>query len=309
MVGLMKFYDRSEIRDVIAYIRLLCFPFDDSSFERVIAEPKRGIGDATIDALTNFAKKNGLSLFDALKTFPLKPKQRAAADGFIKAFDFNWHGMPPVDAVETLLDRSDYINMWKESKDPDKDDRLKNIQELKNDVIKEFDNLTDFLEQAALMTADDEKSFDPNSVAVMTIHAAKGLEFDTVFLPAWLDGIFPSQKSFNDEDIEEERRLAYVAITRAKRNCIISYSDYRTLFGEAYCERSRFIDEIDPQFLCFPHARQKQNSPNAKPRAPSVGMVGKFIQTEYGGGVVIEDKGDHYIVAVKGGIKKVASGK
>ncbi|MDR2412987.1 MAG: UvrD-helicase domain-containing protein [Rickettsiales bacterium] len=311
LIGAMKFYDRAEIRDVIAYARLLCFPFDDLSFKRIIGSPKRGIGDATINLLEEYARKNKLSLLDALKNFSLKPKQSEAAKEFLDLFNFDWRNMPTKDAVLQLLDKSGYLKMWKESKDLDKDDRLRNIYDLADNVIANFDSLPEFLEQAALMTSDDERDVSENSVSIMTIHAAKGLEFDTVFLPAWQDGIFPHRQSIDEGNIEEERRLAYVAITRAKRHCFIFYGA-RAQFGELYYKPSRFIDEIDRRFVskCGAMASVVRGFEKKKESARlrnSHSIVGKLAShSEMGKGVVIEDGGDILTIAFRDrGIKKV----
>ena len=318
LIGAMKFYDRMEIRDVIAYVRLLCFPFDDLSFKRVIGSPKRGIGDSTIKSLEIFAKQNHLSLFDSLKEFSLKPKQAAAAKEFRDLFDIDWNRMAPKDAVSELLEKSGYLKMWMESKDLDKDDRLKNIKDLVENVVANFDSLPEFLEQAALMTADDERDATEDSVSIMTIHAAKGLEFDTVFLPAWQDGIFPHRQAVDEGNVEEERRLAYVAITRAKRHCTILYGA-RAQFGDFYDVPSRFIAEIDGKFV--------ERSGVAKPKSSGFkfnkiehhkhpfinnksSMVGKLVtHPDLGTGVVIEENKDDEILTVAfkdKGIKKIA---
>ena len=260
LIGATKFYDRMEIRDVIAYLRLLVHPFDDMSFLRVIAKPRRGFGDKAIEKL----RASGTNLMSGLRNAPLAPKLRAAADEFLSAFDFDWASMPPRDAAQTLLDRVGYTKMWSESKDPDAPDRLQHIRELITSVISKYDTLPDFLEQAALMTTDDNDSSDgiqnTNTVSIMTIHAAKGLEFDTVFLPAWEEGIFPNDKAINEGAIEEERRLAYVAITRAQKRCIISNAMSRLVFGtRQYNSPSRFITEIDNKFLDFQGGTPRTN--------------------------------------------------
>ncbi|MBQ2859119.1 MAG: UvrD-helicase domain-containing protein, partial [Alphaproteobacteria bacterium] len=180
LIGATKFYDRMEIRDVIAYLRLLVYPFDDMSFLRVIAKPRRGFGDKAIENL----RAMGGTLMGALRNAKLAPKLRAAADEFLSAFDFEWASMPPRDAAKILLERTGYMKMWTESKDVDATDRISNIRELLTSVISKYDSLPEFLEQAALMMTDDNDTNDTpqnaNTVSIMTIHAAKGLEFDTV---------------------------------------------------------------------------------------------------------------------------------
>ena len=320
LIGATKFYDRMEIRDVIAYLRLLVHPFDDMSFLRVIAKPRRGFGDKAIEKL----RASGTNLMSGLRNAPLAPKLRAAADEFLSAFDFDWASMPPRDAAQTLLDRVGYTKMWSESKDPDAPDRLQHIRELITSVISKYDTLPDFLEQAALMTTDDNDSSDgiqnTNTVSIMTIHAAKGLEFDTVFLPAWEEGIFPNDKAINEGAIEEERRLAYVAITRAQKRCIISNAMSRLVFGtRQYNSPSRFITEIDNKFLDFQGGapRTNQSYSHYQSTTPQIQktkvqktetMVGKLVShDELGAGVVIEDNGAILTIAFKTrGIKKVA---
>ena len=321
LIGATKFYDRMEIRDVIAYLRLLVYSFDDMSFLRVIAKPRRGFGDKAIANL----RASGGCLMDALRTTKLAPKLRAAADEFLSAFDFEWPSMSPRDAAQTLLERTGYMKMWSESKDADAPERLSNIRELITSVISKYDTLSEFLEQAALMMTDDNDSNDNpqnnNSVRIMTIHAAKGLEFDTVFLPAWEDGIFPNDKAINEGAIEEERRLAYVAITRARSRCVISNAMMRVVFGSrAYNSPSRFIAEMDGKYLDFqggvprPSYTAYGNVPRsydapAKPRIQkTASLSGKLVShNELGSGVVIEDAGAILTVAFKSrGIKKVA---
>jgi DNA helicase-2/ATP-dependent DNA helicase PcrA len=309
LIGAMKFYDRTEIQDVIAYARLLLFPFDEISFARIIGKPKRGIGEATVEAMRDLSRKENIPIMEALRRFPLKSKKAMDAAEFLDIFNFDWQAMHPVDAVQLLLDRAGYIKMWEESKDVDKDDRLKNIRELLEKVIKEFDTLIDFLEQASLMTADDEKSYDKSGVSIMTIHTAKGVEFDTVFLPAWMDGIFPNEISVSEGGLEEERRLAYVAITRAKRNCVILYSDVHMQFGQPYYQRSQFIDEIDPEFIVDSQqstVNSPQSAVHSRKSKIGGGLVGKMIDApDHGKGVVLEERPGCLIVAFKSGIKKI----
>ena len=325
LIGATKFYDRMEIRDTIAYLRLLVYPFDDVSFLRIIGKPRRGFGPKSIDSL----RSSGTHLIDALRTAALSPKMRSAADLFLSAFDFDWSSMSPRDAATTLLEHSGYMQMWAESKDADAPERISNIRELLSSVIARYDTLSEFLEHAALMMTDDDDSSETsqnnNGVRIMTIHAAKGLEFDTVFLPAWEDGIFPNEKSIADGSVEEERRLAYVAITRARRRCVISNSMSRVMYGSRqYNSPSRFITEMDNRFLDFQGGTPRQSysyaysnkiprsydTPHSKRQSVShsVSCVGKLVShSELGGGVVIEDNGSVLTVAFKTrGIKKVA---
>lgn len=329
LVGATKFYDRMEIRDAVAYIRLMVHPFDDLSFLRVIAKPRRGFGPAAIAKLREY----GENLMAGLRAAPLSTRQRAMADEFLRAFDFPWDTMAPRDAARELLERAGYMSMWRASKDTDAPERLENIRELIENVILKYDTLPEFLEHAALMMTDDNDVEDienKNAVSIMTIHAAKGLEFDTVFLPAWEDGIFPNEMAIECGGIEEERRLAYVAITRGRQRVVISNAVSRMVFGERkYNAPSRFIGEMDPQYLSFQGINTRGNAPAmahdglsaryrgvptsyaAAPRRHHVpkmaSPVGKLVtHAEMGQGVIIEVYGDIMTVAFRDrGIKKV----
>ena len=319
LVGATKFYDRAEIRDAIAYMRLLVHPFDDLSFLRVIARPRRGFGPAAIAKL----RDAGTTLMDGLRVATLSPKLRAAADEFLSAFDFDWQSMSPDAAAMQLLENSGYIKMWRESKEPDAADRIDNVRELVGNVISKYPTLDEFLEHAALMMTDenDNDAAPADAVSIMTIHAAKGLEFNNVFLPAWEEGIFPNDMSVGEGALEEERRLAYVAITRARRRAIITNAMSRRVFGEQkYNSPSRFITEMDNRFLDFqggaPRRNTIQTSYQPRPTRPNPprimpekkSLVGKLARhAEMGTGVVIEDSGDILTIAFKNrGIKKVA---
>ena len=248
-------------------------------------------------------------MMQALREISLVGKQRAAADEFISAFDFDWQTMEPVAAVSELLEKSGYMKMWQESKEVDAEDRLQNIGELLKNVIAKYDTLAEFLEHAALMTAEDDTNIG-EAVPIMTIHAAKGLEFDTVFMPAWEEGIFPNEKAISEGGLEEERRLAYVAITRARRRAIISCTMSRMVFGtRQYNPPSRFIREIDQQFIKDNRSDAVIAKVRRMPAAPhrSSSAVGKLVShPDMGSGVVIEDGGDIITVAFRDkGIKKV----
>lgn len=317
LVGATKFYDRAEIRDAIAYLRLLVYPFDDISFVRIIGKPRRGFGPSAIAKL----RASGKNLMDGLRVASLSGKQRAAADAFLSAFDFDWMSVPPMDAAQKLLDNVGYIQMWRESRDVDASDRLDNIRELVTNVIGKYDTLPEFLEHAALMMTDDNDSDDAapasDAVSIMTIHAAKGLEFDTVFLPAWEEGIFPNDMAVQSGGLEEERRLAYVAITRARRRAIIINAMSRMVFGNRqYNSPSRFITEMDNKFLEFqggtPHGAYNYRAPahptpKPRPAKQQKNIVGQLVEhAEMGRGVVIEENGDILTVAFRTrGIKKV----
>lgn len=326
LVGATKFYDRMEIRDAIAYMRLLVYPFDDLSFLRVIAKPRRGFGDAAIAKI----RAAGENMMAGLRMATLTGKQRVAAGEFLGAFDFEWAAMAPTDAARKILEDSGYMKMWRESKDVDASDRLDNIKELITNVIAKYDTLPEFLEHAALMMTDDNDAEDAavrDAVSIMTIHAAKGLEFDTVFLPAWEDGIFPNEMAVSEGSLEEERRLAYVAITRARKRAVISNAMSRMVFGQRqYNSPSRFITEMDNRFLDFQGGapRGYRNIPRSydaasaassyhaprrqRPTPAECSVVGRLVaHAEMGRGVVIEENGDILTVAFRQrGIKKVA---
>ena len=227
IIGGIKFYERAEIKDCIAYLRIIHQAQDDLSFERIINVPKRSIGDNTIKQINEYAKKNELSLEVASKKLlennKIKPKTKIGLTSFLNLIekwrnDLNFKKVGHIKILQTILDESGYSQMLKNKKDLENENRLENIKELLN-AMKEFDNLESFLEHVALATSIDQ-NWEGQKVNLMTIHASKGLEFDVVFLPGWEEGLFPHQKSIEEKGekgLEEERRLAYVGITRAKK--------------------------------------------------------------------------------------------
>lgn len=312
LIGATKFYDRMEIRDVIAYLRVLVHPEDDVSFARVLARPRRGFGPSAIAKM----RANGRYLMEGLQKTEFNGKQGDNAKEFLSVFDFDWKSMAPADATQILLENAGYIKYWQESKDPDAEERISNVRELIKNVISGYNTIAEFLEHAALMTTDDndaEIDGETQAVNIMTIHAAKGLEFDTVFLPAWEESLFPNEKSIKEGGMEEERRLAYVALTRARRRAIITNTMSRVIFGaRQYYPASRFIAEMDDRYLDFGGRAQnyerRSPQPQPKPVKPKItSMVGKLItHDELGRGVVIEERDDILTVAFnRAGIKKV----
>ena len=260
IIGGIKFYERAEIKDCIAYLRIIHQAQDDLSFERIINVPKRSIGDSTIKQINEYAKKNELSLEVASKKLlennKIKPKTKIGLTSFLNLIekwrnDFNVKKFGHIKLLQTILDESGYSQMLKNKKDLENENRLENIKELLN-AMKEFDNLESFLEHVALATSID-KNWEGQKVNLMTIHASKGLEFDVVFLPGWEEGLFPHQKSIEEKGekgLEEERRLAYVGITRAKKLVNISFSMNRFYQGDWIDSMaSRFIDELPNEHL------------------------------------------------------------
>ncbi len=260
ILGGTKFYERAEIKDCVAYLRLIYQEKDDLAFERIVNNPKRSIGDSTLKNIHEFAKKNNLNLERAsikmLEKNLIKPKAKIGLNLFINSL-IKWRNdlivkkTNHIKLLQIVLDESGYSAMLKNKKDLDNENRLENIKELLS-AMKEFDNLESFLEHVSLATSVDQE-WDGEKINMMTMHAAKGLEFDVVFLPGWEEGLFPHQKSIEEKGqngLEEERRLAYVGITRAKKKAIISFSMNRFYQGDWIDSMaSRFIDELPEKHL------------------------------------------------------------
>jgi DNA helicase-2/ATP-dependent DNA helicase PcrA len=260
ILGGTKFYERAEIKDCVAYLRLIHQEKDDLAFERIVNNPKRSIGDTTLKIVHEFGKENNLSLESAankmLEQNLIKPKTKIGLSFFLNALnkwrnDLNIKKINHIKLLQTVLDESGYSAMLKNKKDLDNENRLENIKELLS-AMKEFENLESFLEHVSLATSIDQE-WDGEKVNMMTMHAAKGLEFDVVFLPGWEEGLFPHQKSIEEKGqngLEEERRLAYVGITRAKKKAIISFSMNRFYQGDWIDSMaSRFIDELPEKHI------------------------------------------------------------
>jgi DNA helicase II / ATP-dependent DNA helicase PcrA len=259
VVGGPRFYERAEIRDALAYFKVTASPDNDLAFERIVNVPKRGIGDTSVKRMFEFARVKGLPLYRAaeelVKTDELPNKTRTALRLLIESFNRWRHalsGIPHTDLAETILDESGYTEMWQNDKSPEAQGRLENLKELVRSMG-EFENMAGFLEHIALVMDRDSGAETEDRVNIMTLHSAKGLEFGTVFLPGWEEGLFPHQRALDEKGragLEEERRLAYVGITRAKRRAFISFAQNRRVHNMwQNALPSRFVDELPEAFV------------------------------------------------------------
>jgi ATP-dependent DNA helicase UvrD/PcrA len=253
VIGGPRFYERAEIRDALAYLRTINSPADDLAFERIINVPKRGLGDATVQMLHDHARKRRIPLFEAaramVETDELKPKARGSLRDLVAQFD-RWRAQREVtahtDLAEIVLDESGYTEMWQKDRSADAAGRLDNLKELVRSM-EEFENLQGFLEHISLVM-DRDGGAEDEAVSLMTLHSAKGLEFDNVFLPGWEEGLFPSQRTLDEQGragLEEERRLAHVGLTRARRRAKLYFATNRRIHGTwSTTIPSRFLDEL-----------------------------------------------------------------
>ena len=260
ILGGIKFYERAEIKDCIGYLRLIYQEKDDLAFERIVNIPKRSIGESTIKSIHEYSKKQKICLENSSRKMIqenlIKPKTKIGLSSFLELLskwrsDLKIKKINHVKLLQIILDESGYSAMLKNKKDLENENRLENIKELLS-AMKEFDNLESFLEHVSLATSVDQE-WEGEKINMMTMHAAKGLEFDVVFLPGWEEGLFPHQKSIEEKGqngLEEERRLAYVGLTRAKKRVIISFSMNRFYQGDWIDSMaSRFIDELPEKYL------------------------------------------------------------
>jgi DNA helicase-2/ATP-dependent DNA helicase PcrA len=253
VIGGPRFYERAEIRDALAYLRVINSAADDLAFERIVNVPKRGLGDATVQLLHDHARKRRIPLFEAaravVETDELKPKARGSLRDLIAQFD-RWRAQREVtahtDLAQIVLDESGYTEMWQKDRSADAAGRLENLKELVRSM-EEFENLQGFLEHIALVM-DRDGGTEEDAVSLMTLHSAKGLEFDNVFLPGWEEGLFPSQRTLDEQGragLEEERRLAHVGLTRARRRAKLYFATNRRIHGTwSTTIPSRFLDEL-----------------------------------------------------------------
>jgi DNA helicase-2/ATP-dependent DNA helicase PcrA len=253
VIGGPRFYERAEIRDALAYLRVVNSPADDLAFERIVNVPKRGLGDATVQMLHDHARKRRIPLYEAaravVETDELKPKARGSLRDLLISFD-RWRAQAEVashtELAETILDESGYTDMWQKDRSADAAGRLDNLKELVRGM-EEFENLQGFLEHISLVM-DRDGGAEEEAVSLMTLHSAKGLEFDNVFLPGWEEGLFPSQRTLDEQGragLEEERRLAHVGLTRARKRAKLYFATNRRIHGTwTTTIPSRFLDEL-----------------------------------------------------------------
>ena len=283
-----RFYERLEIRDAMAYLRVLMVPEDDLAFERIINTPKRGIGPSAMQQLAQLARDQNIPLTESVlrlcETDELKPKMRQTLQQLMQSFS-RWrqllHTMPHPEVAQIVLDESGYTGMWQADKSPEAPGRLENLKELIN-AIGEFNTLPAFLEHVALVM---ERAADAGAeqVSMMTLHGAKGLEFDTVYLPGWEEEIFPSRRTIDEHGsngLEEERRLAYVGITRGRKHVEISFVANRLLHGTwLSAAPSRFVAELPQEHVTFSH---RPNAPRPQTTAPAPRNLFHQIRTQQG---------------------------
>ena len=256
VIGGMKFYDRQEIKDIIAYMRLIYQTNDGLAFERIINVPKRGIGAAALSVFHDYANKNNVSLYqackDVLSSGILRPSVRNALNAFIVMIEElrEQKNLKPSELANEILDRTGYLIELNKEKTLEAMARIENLRELVR-ALEEFEDLQSFIEHVSLVT-DTQKAANEDLVSVMTLHSAKGLEFDAVFLAGWEEGLFPHNLSLQEGNVEEERRLAYVGITRAKKYACITYAQNRRVYNQWVNNvPSRFLAELSEEYVEF----------------------------------------------------------
>ncbi len=279
VIGGARFYERLEIRDALAYLRLVNSADDSLAFERVINTPKRGLGPAAVSVVHQLARQIETSLFKAaqeiVETDELRPAARKSMAGFVAQVE-RWQSlkgdMPHPELADLILEESGYLEYWQNDKSVEAKGRVENLRELVN-ALGEFESLPDFLEHVSLVM-DTNSQQNQEMVSIMTLHGAKGLEFETVFLPGWEEGLFPNQRAMDEQGLkglEEERRLAYVGLTRARERAIISFAANRRMHGSwASAIPSRFVDELPHEHI----ERESDRGIYSAPLEPSYGGFG-----------------------------------
>lgn len=276
VVGGMRFYERQEIRDALAYLRLVHQTSDSLAYERIVNMPRRGIGESTLNIMHSVARDQGISMFDAtaqlIETDEFRPQTTTVLRGFVddvRRWQLMAQEMPPSELAQVVLDESGYTAYWRNETTPDAPTRLENLKELVV-ALEEFSTLEGFLEHVSLVMEVTQKDSGPQ-ITIMTLHSAKGLEFGTVFLPGWEEGLFPHQRALEDsgaDGLEEERRLAYVGITRAKEKAVITYATMRRIYNQMQHNLpSRFLSELPSEHVVW-HNRMGRNQPMQKGRRP-----------------------------------------
>ncbi len=304
VVGGPRFYERQEIRDVIAYLQLVANPNHDLKFERIINTPRRGLGDTTLRKINDAARRDDISLYDISKkivhTDELGGTARVKLKSFISMIDSWREKVNKIDHItltELILEDSGYIAMWENEKTPNSESRIENIKELIGQ-LSEFQSLSEFLDHVSLVM-DVENDENSSKVSLMTLHSAKGLEFDYVFIPGMEEGVFPNQRSLDEKGnsgLEEERRLAHVGITRAKKYLFLSHAQNRRVYGNwTQSIPSRFLSEIAPEFIeqemiysdytqgypSFSHTNYNQKNNNSQTALERLQAIGYLDNLEY----------------------------
>ncbi len=284
VVGGLRFYERAEIRDAIAYMRVLRQPSDDLAFERIVNLPRRGVGEVALRAMHQAARGQTIALSIAAvqlaQSGALKGRPREAMRELGAGFD-RWRRMLETDGhvvtIATMLDESGYTEMWRQDKSIEAPGRLENLKELVR-AMADFENLSGFLDHVSLVMENEEQA-EADRISLMTLHAAKGLEFDNVFLPGWEEGMFPSQRTMDEsgnKGLEEERRLAYVGLTRARKRAVVSYAANRRIYANWQSSiPSRFIEELPDAHI--EHAGSAALARSAALAAPSVFNNGPLL--------------------------------
>ena len=337
IIGGMRFYEREEIRDVTAYIRLLVQPKDDMAFVRIANKPRRGIGDTALQTIRQRATAEQISLYEAAQCLltgqALKGTAKTGLERFFALYE-TWRSeldeTPAYDVLSRMLEESGYLDMRRNEKMPETEGRLENIKELLGEFKNTFDTFENYLEYVSLVMDNDNAALTGEYVSVMTLHAAKGLEFETVFLPGWEESLFPHQKSLDEggsKALEEERRLAYVGLTRAKKHVYISFAGSRRTFNQWQNNPpSRFISEIPKEDVNFINAssgynygygydkdytnasysykKKKSTGYFGASSAPAFAVGAEVRHAKYGYGTVIAANGDHTQVVFEDGTTK-----